>query len=58
MLVKGIEPWFPWFHTNVLSIKPSHHFDTKCIQDVLKKINDFFVNMYNNIWVLIFFISS
>jgi len=26
MLVKGIKPWSPWFRTNVLAIKPPHHF--------------------------------
>jgi hypothetical protein len=26
MLVKGIEPWSPYFHINVLAIKPLHHF--------------------------------
>ncbi len=35
MLVKGIELWSPWLHTNVLEIEPSHHFvkqyDTKFI---------------------------
>ncbi len=35
MLLRGIEFWFPWFHTNVLTIKPPHHFikqyGTKCI---------------------------
>ncbi len=25
MLVKGIEPWSPWFHTNVLAFKPPQH---------------------------------
>jgi hypothetical protein len=33
MLIEGIEPWFPWFHIDVLAIKPTHHFvkqyDTK-----------------------------
>jgi hypothetical protein len=35
MLVKGIESEFPWFHTNVLAIKPPQHivkqYDTKWI---------------------------
>ncbi len=24
--LKGIEPWSPYLHTNVLTIKPPHHF--------------------------------
>jgi hypothetical protein len=32
---KGVEPWYLWLHTNVLAIKPLHHFvkqyDTKFI---------------------------
>jgi hypothetical protein len=35
MLVKGIESWSLWLHTNVLAIKPPHDFvkqyDTKWI---------------------------
>jgi hypothetical protein len=49
MLVKGIEPWSPWFHTNVLATKPSHHFvkqyDTKWIEHVSLNFHEFFVNV-------------
>jgi hypothetical protein len=35
MLVKGIEPWTFWIHTNTLAIKSPQHFakqyDIKCI---------------------------
>jgi len=29
MLIKGIGPWFPWLHTNVLAINGvlAHHFE-------------------------------
>jgi len=30
MLIRGIEHWTLWFHTNVLAIKPSHHFVKQC----------------------------
>jgi hypothetical protein len=26
MLVRGIEPWIFWIHTNALAIKAPHHF--------------------------------
>jgi hypothetical protein len=58
MLVKGIEPWFLWFHTNVLAIKLPHHivkqYDTKWILNVSMK---FFIDVYNNIWTSIFFVN-
>jgi hypothetical protein len=35
MLIKGIDPWSPWFRTNVLAIKPPNQFvkqyDTKWV---------------------------
>jgi hypothetical protein len=46
MLVRGIEPWFPWFHTNVLSIKPPHHFEK---QYDTKWINMFFKVLINSL---------
>jgi hypothetical protein len=66
MLVKGIEPWFPLLYINVLAIKPPHHFvkqyDINCIHETFNMFPwtfmNFFVNVYNNIWTLIFFISS
>jgi hypothetical protein len=61
MLVKGIEPWYPWFHTNILAIKSPHHFVK---QYDINGFNMYFwisikkiVNVYNNIWTLILFIS-
>jgi hypothetical protein len=46
MLVEGVEPWSPWFHTNVLAIKPPHHFvnkfDIEWILHVSLNFHEFF----------------